>query len=158
MALLIAVSGLAPATATEVIQFVGLLQRLSPESAGVLAEAGVLAHRGNGGGAARALAEQVAVLPEEDRSALLAEAARMAERGGEATQAAGLRQRLLDEFPAAPEVGEASLALAQYAAQTSGGREGAIRLLESLISERPNAAVVPAARRELERLRGGAPK
>jgi len=82
----------------------------------------------------------------------------MAERGGDVSQAAGLRQRLLDEFPEAPEVGEASLALAQYTAGVSGGREGAILLLESLIAERPNAAVVPAARRELERLRGGGPE
>jgi len=72
VALLMAVSGLAPATATEIIQLVGLLQRLSQEGSAVLAEAGVLAHRGEGRRAAQALADQVVVLPEEERSALLA--------------------------------------------------------------------------------------
>ena len=154
-ALLMAVTGLPPATATEIIQFAGLLGRLSPEGAAALAAAGVLAHRGAGAQAATAVAEQVEALPETEAPSLLAEAARMAERGGAGQQAADLRRRLLEAYPQAPEVGEASLALALYTARRPGGREGAIRILESLIAARPNAAVVPAARRELERLRGG---
>jgi hypothetical protein len=38
-------------------------------------------------------------------------------------------------------------------ASSEGDTEGAIRILEDLITRRPDAAVVPEARLELERLR-----
>jgi len=157
-ALLLAVGGLAPGTATQVIQFVGLLQRLSPAGSALLAEAGVLAHHGGGREASQAVAEGLAALSEEDRAPMLAEAARMAHRGGAEPEAAELRRRLLGEFPEAPEVAEAALALARYVAADPGGVEEAIGILESLIAQRPNAAVVPDARRELERLKEGGPR
>ena len=56
--------------------------------------------------------------------------------------------------PEVPEVAEASLALARYHARSADGVAEAIRLLENLIAARPNAAVVPDARVELEKLRG----
>jgi len=155
MALLMAVNGVAPATATQVIQFVSLLQRLSPSGAALLAEAGVLAHHGAGLQASQAVAEGLTDLPEEERASLLAEAGRMADRGGAEREAAELRRRLLAEYPQAPEAGEASLALARHIAEAPGGVEEAIELLETLIADRPNGAVVPDARRELERLKGG---
>ena len=68
--------------------------------------------------------------------------------------AAEIRTALIDRYPEAPEVAEASLALARYRARTSDGVDEAIRLLEDLITNRPNAAVVPDARVELQRLRG----
>lgn len=153
VALLMAVNGLAPGTATQVIQFVSLLQRLSPSAAALLAEAGVLAHHGAGLQASQDVADGLAGLPEEERPTLLAEAGRMAERGGAEGEAAELRRRLLAEFPEAPEAEEASLALARHVAGTPGGVEEAIGLLETLIAARPNGAVVPDARRELERLK-----
>jgi tetratricopeptide (TPR) repeat protein len=153
-ALLMAVPGLLPSDATEIIQFAGLLGRLSPPGVALLADAGVLAHRGRVEEAARAVAEGADALPEEERPPLLAEAARMAERGGAGEAAAELRRSLLTTFPEAPEVAEAALALARWEAEREGGRDEAIRLLERLIVERPTAAVVPAARRELEKLRG----
>jgi len=45
--------------------------------------------------------------------------------------------------------------LARYRARTPDGVEQAIAILEELITTRPNAAVVPDARVELEKLRGG---
>ncbi|MGB1841887.1 MAG: tetratricopeptide repeat protein, partial [Longimicrobiales bacterium] len=66
---------------------------------------------------------------------------------------ADIRAVLITEYPDAPEVAEASLALARYRARTPRGVEEAIRLLEDLIMNRPNAAVVPDARVELQRLR-----
>jgi hypothetical protein len=51
-------------------------------------------------------------------------------------------------------VGEASLALARHRARVERNTAEAIRLLEELITRQPNAAVVPEARLELERLRG----
>jgi hypothetical protein len=149
-ALLLALPGLPPSQATGVIQFVGLLGRLSPAGANLLAHAGVRAHEGKGDDAAALVGDGLEEVPEGDRGALLAEAARMAVT--EET-AAGLRVRLLEGYPDAPEAAEASLALARYRARTPDGVEEAIRLLEDLVTNRPNAAVVPDARRELERLR-----
>jgi tetratricopeptide (TPR) repeat protein len=153
LALLEAVDGLSPVMATEVIQFASLLQRLSPAGAVLLAEAGTLAHHGDGRAAADAVATELGAIQEEDRPALLGEAARWADRGGARPEAAELRRRLLDEFPDAPEAAEASLSLARYLGRTRAGIDQAIAILEVLVTERPNAAVVPEARRELERLR-----
>jgi TolA-binding protein len=60
---------------------------------------------------------------------------------------------LVDEHPDAAEAAEATLALARHEAVAGGDRDEAIRLLEELITRRPNAAVVPEARLELQRLR-----
>jgi hypothetical protein len=153
-ALLLAVTGLTPTEATPVIQFVGLLGRLSPEGSAALADAAVVAHRGRGADAAAALVDTVDGLAESDHAPLLAEAARIAERGGAGPAAAEIRRRLVTDFDEAPEAAEASLALARWEARTSRGVAEAIRLLEDLITNRPYAAVVPDARVELERLRG----
>lgn len=151
--LLRAVTGLPPSEATSVIQFAGLLGRVSPPAARALADAGVTAHRGEPARAARGLAEAVGRVADGERAALLAEAARMADRGGEPEVGASIRETLLEAHPDAPEVGEASLALARHRARSAAGVEEAIRILEDLITSRPNAAVVPDARMELERLR-----
>ena len=153
-ALLLALTGLPPSVATPVIQFAGLLGRVSPAGAELLAAAGVEAHRGDAHEAARALAAGVSRLEQGDRAPVLAEAARIAGRGGADALAAEIRGRIVGEYSDAPEVGEASLALARYHARRPPGVAEAIRLLEELITTRPNAAVVPDARVELEKLRG----
>lgn len=153
-AILLALTGLPPAEATPVIQFAGLLGRVSPEGAEALAAAGVAAHQGNSGRAASDLAAIVPDLEAKEQPPMLAAAARIAADGGEAAIAAQIRSTLVQSHPEAPEVAEASLALARFHARTPRGRDEAIRLLEDLISQRPNAAVVPDARVELERLRG----
>jgi tetratricopeptide (TPR) repeat protein len=154
-ALLLAVAGLEPSVATEVIQFAGLLGRVSTQGAMVLSKAGVLAHGGRGGAASDLVAASVGELPEADRAPLLAESARMASRGGLAEQAASLNRRVLDEHPDAPEAAEAALSLARYRAAQPDGLQEAISILEDLVIQRPNAAVAPDARRELEKLRKG---
>jgi tetratricopeptide (TPR) repeat protein len=152
-ALLAAVSGLPAVEATSAIQFGSLLGRLSQSGTEALVAAGVAEHRGRGAAAAGELAEQAARLPESDRAPVLAEAARMADRSGAPEGAAEIRERLLAAHPDAPEVAEASLALARHVATENGDTAEAIRLLEDLITRRPNAAIVPEARLELERLR-----
>lgn len=152
-ALLLALTGLPPAEATPVIQFAGLLGRVSEPAAGILARAGVAAHNGNASAGARELADAVDSFDSGERAPLLAEAARIAASGGDERLAAEVRSRLVQEYPDSPEIGEASLALARYHARTPTGVDQAIRLLEDLIAARPNAAVVPDARVELERLR-----
>ncbi|MDX1495240.1 MAG: hypothetical protein R3253_14330, partial [Longimicrobiales bacterium] len=151
--LLLALTGLPPADATGVIQFTGLLGRISAEAAEALSRAGVQAHRGEAAEAARGLAGAVDALPAEERPALLAEAARMAAGGGAGETAAGIRARLVEEHPDAVESAEAALELARYHVRSGDDVQEAIRLLEDLIARRPNAAVVPDARLELQRLR-----
>lgn len=153
-ALLLALTGLPPADATGVIQLTGLLGRVSARGAEALSGAAVRAHRGEAGAAAGELAQEVGGLPAEERAPLLAEAARLAADGGEAGAAAEIRTRLVEEHPDAVEAAEAALELARHHARS--GEDGvaeAIRLLEDLIARRPNAAVVPDARLELQRLR-----
>lgn len=152
-ALLTAVSGLPAIEATEIIQLSSLLGRMSGASAEALVSAEVEAHRGRPVEAARALSEGAGALRESDRPPLLAEAARIADRGGAADVAAGIRRALIDQYPEAAEVAEASLALARHLGRPGGDEATAIRLLEELIIARPNSAVVPEARLELERLR-----
>jgi tetratricopeptide (TPR) repeat protein len=153
-ALLLALPGLEPSDATEVIQLVGLMGRLSAEGAELLAAAGVRAHWGQPSEAARALTDGVGSLAQDDHPPILAQAARIAQRGELLSEAALIRERILTEFSDSPEAGEAALALARYRASTADGVAAAIALLEELITSRPNAAVVPDARLELERLRG----
>jgi hypothetical protein len=152
-ALLLAIGGLPPTEATDIIQFAGLMGRASETGAVLLAEAGVLAHRGQGAAAAQILAEAAGELEEEERAPLVAEAARIADRAGASGVAASIREILVATYEDTPEFGEASLSLARHKARTPGGVAEAILLLESLIVARPNAAVVPDARLELERLR-----
>ena len=153
-ALLSVIEGLQPTEATDVIQFVGLLGRLSEEAADVLARAGVLAHRGIVNEAVNLLVDGTDELGAKEHPSLLAEAARIADRGKAFEQGAFIRTRLISEYPEAPELGDAALALARYRARTPDGVEQAIAILEELITTRPNAAVVPDARVELEKLKG----
>lgn len=153
-ALLLALTGLPPSDATGVIQFTGLLGRISPEGAEALASAGVRARRGEAAGAAMALAAEVGSLPAEERAPLLGEAARLAAGGGAVEEAAAIRTRIVEDHPGSVESAEAALELARHHARMDGGVDEAIRLLEDLIAKRPNAAVVPDARLELQRLRG----
>ena len=85
-------------------------------------------------------------------------AARIADEIDQQGEAARLRESLAATFPESSEAPEAILQLARYRAATPTGVPAAIELLEELILARPNSAVVPVARRELERLRasGGA--
>lgn len=153
-ALLLAVTGLPPAEATPVIELAALLGRISEPGAEALAAAGVAAHRGRAAEGARALAERVGSLEPGEQAPVLAQAARLASDGGAPAVAAEIRRRIVEEHPDSPELGEASLALARFHARTPDGVDEAIRLLEALITQRPNAAVVPDARLELQKLRG----
>jgi hypothetical protein len=153
-ALLQAAPGLPASAATDVIQLASLFGRLSPSGTALVAQAALLAQRGQGAAGAVLVAKGVADLREADRAPVLAEGARMAERVGLEPLAAELRERLLADHPDAPEAGEASLAFARYRARTPEGRTEAIRILEDLVTRSPDSAVVPDARRELERLRG----
>ena len=149
-----ALEGLSPSEATSTIRLVGLLGRLSPAAAAVLARAAAAAHGGATDEAVALLEEGAGASGDEERAALLAHAARVAEDAGDAATAARLRSTLLERYPEDATIPEAALALARYHAEQDGGRPRAIEILEDLIASRPNAAIVPNARAELARLRG----
>ncbi len=155
-ALVQAVDGLLPARATEAIQLTTLLGRLSEPSAHAVARSAVAAHRGSARPAALELEHASTELPEADRPAVLAHAARLADGGQAPDQAARMRGVLVERWPDAIESAEAALVLARWHARTSAGVPTAVRLLEELILRSPGSAVVPEARRDLRRLRGSA--
>ena len=157
--LILAAGGLPAAEATAIVQLVGIIDRVGEEAAGLAGALAVARHR-DGPAAAFALAtESVHALPPEDQPPLLAMAARLADEAGLRSEAARLRETLAATFPDSGEAPEAILQLARHRAATPAGMQAAIDLLQDLILARPNSAVVPVARRELERLRsrGGAP-
>ena len=154
-ALLAAAGGLAPSAATDVIQLAAVLDRLGPEGRSVMARAAVLAHRRRTAEAVALLEAGLERLALPERPSVLAEGARLAQRGGHGAAAASLRRRILEDHSEAPERSEAALSLARHHARVTGRVAEAVRILEDLIADRPNAAVVPSARRELERIRSG---
>lgn len=156
--LILAAAGLPATEATPIVQLIGILDRVG-EQAAELAGRVSIARRREGAEAAFSLVNgAVYALPPGDQPPLLAMAARIADEIDRQGEAARLREALAATFPESSEAPEAILQLARYRAATPTGVPGAIELLEQLILARPNSAVVPVARRELERLRasGGA--
>lgn len=151
-----ALPGLAPGRATEVIQLLAAMDRAGPAAADALARAAGLAHQGRPDEAQAALQAGLQTSPSEDRPPLLHRAARLSLDRGDTLSATGHLRRLVDEHADSPEAPEAMLWLAEIRARDPEGVDEARALLRRLILERPQAAVVPAARRQLDRLgRGG---
>lgn len=151
--LVLAAGGLSAAEATSIVQLVGIFDRVGEEAAELAGSAAVSRHRDGAAAAFDLLGESVHGLPPEDQPPLLAMGARLADDAGQESEAARLRETLAVTFPDSGETPEALLQLARYRASTPAGVEVAIELLQELILARPNSAVVPVARRELERLR-----
>lgn len=146
---------LPPERATAAVQMASLLSRLPPDAVLVLATAELAAREGEGATAPRVLAESASGFSDPTRAMLLAHASRMADRADEPELALAIREELVGELAGRPEADEAALELARQLAGQPGGTARAIRVLEELITRRPNSAVAPSARVELERLRGG---
>ncbi len=89
--------------------------------------------------------------------ALLAMSARLATLTGTSADAVRYWKRILSEYASAPEVPEALLEIAR-ALERDGDIAGATARYESLLIDHPGSAMVPQARRELERLRGRIPE
>jgi hypothetical protein len=151
-----AAGGLLPVRATDAIQLASLLGRVSEASRKAVAAAAIAAHKGADRPAALELERAAATLPEADRAAVLAHAARLAESAQAPEDAARMRGALVSGYPNAVETAEAALLLARWHALRPAGVPTAVRLLEELILRSPASAVIPDARRELARLRGTA--
>ncbi len=151
-----AVPGLAPTDATNVISLLGLLEELQGDALGVVMRSAVLAHRGRAWAAVEQVEAALYGLARTHRAPVLAHGARIADSSELLARAAELRARIVQDHPHSPEAPEATLRLARFrAGSPEGGVEEAIRLLEELILSQPENAVVPVARRELQRLRDG---
>lgn len=151
--LMLAAAGLPATEATAVVQLIGVLDRVGGQAAELAGRASIARHRQGGAAAFSLVNEAVHALPPEDQPPLLAMAARIADEIDQPGEAARLRESLAATFPESSEAPEAILRLARHRASTPTGVPTAIQLLEELILARPNSAVAPVARRELERLR-----
>ncbi len=156
--LMLAAGGLPATEATAIVQLIGILDRVGEQAAALAGRVSIARHREGAGAAFPLVNDAVHALPPDDQPPLLAMAARIADEIDQQGEAARLRESLAATFPESSEAPEAILHLARYRAATPTGVPAAIELLEELILARPNSAVVPVARRELERLRasGGA--
>ncbi len=150
-----ALTGLAPSAATEVIQLIALLDRVAPVAADALARSAARAHHGHGDEARALLEAGIEQVSDDDRSALLFQAAQLALAQGDSAAAGAHFARIEGAHPDSPETAESMLRYARMLAADPARADQARSLLERLILERPQAAVVPDARRALERLGRG---
>ena len=153
--LMLAAAGLPATEATAIVQLTGILDRVGEAAAELAGSASIAHHRRGAATAFSLVSESVHALPPEDQPPLLAMAARFADQADQQGEAALLRESLAATFPESSEAPEAILHLARYRASTPTGVSAAMELLQDLILAHPNSAVVPIARRELERLTAG---
>jgi hypothetical protein len=151
-----ALSGVSAALATEVITFLDILDGLEGEPIEAFLRGAVLAHQGSTDGALAELELSIGAVSADARPPLLAMGARIADGGRMPERAASIRVRIIRDHPNSSEVAEATLGLARFKGATPDGLDDAILLLESLILNQPNSAIVPTARRELQRIQNGA--
>jgi tetratricopeptide (TPR) repeat protein len=154
-ALQAALPGVSAAAATEVIALLDVLDRLEGEPLAAFIRGAVLAHHGRTDEALSELEAAVDAAPRDERSSLLAMGARIADEGRVPEKAADFRERIIRDHSYSAQVPEATLELARFKAATPAGVAEAIRLLEDLILGQPNSAIVPTARRELQRIQRG---
>lgn len=143
----------APGAHPAVAPTLGLLARIRADSAPEVGRAFLALARGDSGVAAAAFAD-AASTHREAAPALLFAAARL--RDPRSPAAAALWERIVTEFPAAPEAAASELEWARLL-RIRGEHAAAAAHLEHLILSAPGSALVPSARRELELLRGTVP-
>lgn len=140
--------------ATEVIGLAALLVRLSPAGGELLARV-VSTPEPERATTLRSAAQRAGTLPAAERAAIQDFLAGIAERSGLNEEADQLRRDLLAAHPRAQEAPAALLALARRAMEREESADEARIMLEKVILDYPRSALVPQARRELERLQGG---
>jgi len=156
-AFLLAAPQLEGTEATEAIALATLLRRLSPAGGEVLARLLQLASADSLAEGVGVLVERGARLERREYAALLDFAAGLADRAGVAAEAERIRRLIVTELPESPESAAALLALGRALAAEAGRQEEARSYLERLLLEHPRSALVPQARRELDRLEGRLP-
>jgi tetratricopeptide (TPR) repeat protein len=157
-ALLAAAPRLTGAQATETLALATVLGRVSADGGKVLARAMAQMAAGEVAAGVGTLADSTAELGREERGAILDFAAGFADRAGLAEESERIHRQIITELPGAQEAPAALLALGRLLAQREDRREEARSFLERLILDYPRSALVPQARRELDRLQGRVPQ
>ncbi len=135
---------------------VELLDAVNRDSLPALGAALLLAEGGDSLAASRALVPIARQVGGDGEPALLAWAARDAAAGGDPAGAEALWGEIAERFAASVQAPAAELALARALA-ARGDLTGARDRLEAMILAHPESALVPEARRELDRVRGMVP-
>jgi len=135
---------------------VTLVEAVDRDTLPALGAALLLAARGDSLAASRALVPLARGLGSDGEPALLAWAARYATAGRDAAGAEALWREIAERFPTSIQAPVADLALARALA-ARGDLQGARARLEAMILAHPESALVPEARRELDRVRGMVP-
>lgn len=156
-ALLAAAPALRGEEATETIALATLLGRVSESGAALLGRAMAQLALGRTQDAVAILWAESSGLTTDERPAILEFAARLADRAELETEAERIRRAIITDHPQAPEAPAALLALAYAVSARDPDAPEARELLERLILEHPRSALVPQARRELNRLQGRIP-
>ncbi|HEX6940119.1 MAG TPA: tetratricopeptide repeat protein [Longimicrobiales bacterium] len=156
-ALLTAAPGLEAAEATEVLSLLTLLGRVSPEGGELLGRSLARAMQGDAAGAVELLVEESDGLAGDERAAILDFAAGLADRAELPREAERIRRTIAADHPDSPEAPAALLALGRSLAARPGSEDEARAFLERLVLDYPRSALVPQARRELDRIRRRVP-
>jgi tetratricopeptide (TPR) repeat protein len=134
-----------------------LLQAVKADTARALGAALYLAARGDTVRSARALVDVARAAAGDVQAEVLAYAARYTAAAGDPAGAEALWSEIATAHRESAPAATALLALARLMA-ARGDSAGAARHLEALILEYPASALVPEARRELDRVRGLVPR
>jgi hypothetical protein len=135
---------------------VALLAAVDRDTLPALGAALLMAARGDSLEASRALVAVARGLSGDGVPAVLSWAARFAAAGHEPAEAEALWRQIAEQYSASSAAPAAELALARSLAGR-GDLRGAAERLEALILAHPESALVPEARRELDRVRGLVP-
>jgi hypothetical protein len=135
---------------------VALLAAVGRDTLPALGAALLMAARGDSLAASHALVAVARKLSGEGVPAVLAWAARFAAAGRDTAAAEALWREIAEQHPTSSAAPAAELALARSLAGR-GDLKGAAARLEALILAHPESALVPEARRELDRVRGLVP-
>lgn len=141
---------------------VGLLQAVESDSAPALGAALLVAARGDTAASARALAQLVrsghsAIASGQARAAVLSLAAGFALAARDTATADTLWREIITRLPDTSPAPAAMLRVARLL-NARGDAAGAVQQLEAMILRYPNSALVPEARRELDRARNLVPR
>lgn len=157
LAFMTAAPGLDGPEATETLMLVTLLGRLTSEGGKLVGAALAQAMQGDVPGAVALLADDSERLEGAERAGILDFAAGLADRAGLAGEAERIRRLIVAEHADTPEAPAALLALGRALAARPGDVAEARAFLERLVLEYPRSALVPQARRELDRLQRRVP-
>lgn len=149
-------AGSDPSRAVRRAALTALLQDVRVDALPALGQALYLAERGDTAAAVRALVALARAGGTGGEAEFLALAARWS-AGTDLAGSEVLWTEVADRYPDAPSAPAAALALARIAAGR-GDTGSATRRLEAMILRYPGSALVPEARRELDRVRGLVPR